>query len=84
MASLIEIIKKAAVDAVAASKPMSVVYGKVLSTSPLRIQVDQRLTLDDDFIVLTQTVSGALVPDDRVVMLMAQGGQSYVVLDKVV
>lgn len=78
------LIKKAAVEAVAASKPTAVVYGKVISASPLRIQVDQRLTLDSDFLVLTQTVSGTLAPGDRVVMLMEQGGQSYVVLDKVV
>lgn len=84
MANMIELIKKAAVEAVAASKPVAIVFGKVISAAPLKIQVDQRLTLDGDFLVLTQTVSGTLAPGDRVLMLMAQGGQSYVVLDKVV
>lgn len=84
MPNLIETIKKAAVEAVAASKPVAIVYGKVTSVSPLMIQVDQKRTLDDDFIILTQTVAGTLMAGDRVVMIMAQGGQSYVVLDKVV
>lgn len=84
MAKLDQLIKKAAVEAVAASKPVDIVYGKVLSVTPITIQVDQKLTLDDDFIVMTQTVSGILIPGDRVAMLRAQGGQSYLVIDKVV
>lgn len=84
MPNLIETIKKAAIEAVAASKPVAIEYGRVTSVSPLKIQLDQKRTLDDDFIVLTQTVAGTLIAGDRVVMIMAQGGQSYVVLDKVV
>jgi hypothetical protein len=84
MAAMDQLIKKAAVDAIKALKPSDVTFGKVLSLSPLKIQIDQKLTLDDDFIVLTQTVNGTLVVGDRVVMIMAQGGQIYVVLDKVV
>lgn len=106
MPNLIELIKKAAVEAVAASKPTSVVYGKVISASPLKIQVDQKLTLDDDFLILTRnvtsntatgtttdgdhthsvevTIDNSLKLGDRVILLMVQGGQSYIVLDKVV
>lgn len=83
MPSLVDLIKKAAVEAVAASKPVAIEYGKVTSISPLKIQVDQKRTLDSDFIIQTQIVAG-LILGDRVAMIMAQGGQSYVVLDRVV
>lgn len=117
MANLIEIIKKAAVDAVQASRPVNVVYGVVTSADPLKIQIDQKITLDEPFLVLTRNVTdyqvevsmdhmtevsgvdphqhaitgkktvtmhNALKLGDKVVMMMSQGGQSYVVLDKVV
>ena len=83
MANMIELIKKAAVEAVAASKPAVVEYGQVISASPLRIQLDQKRTIDEDFIVPTQSLAG-LVPGDRIVMIKVQGGQSYVMIDKVV
>jgi hypothetical protein len=133
MANLIEIIKKAAVDAVQASRPVNVVYGVVTSADPLKIQIDQKITLEEPFLVLTRnvtdyelevtldhftesdadlntththpdvvassfdsthrhaitgkktiTVHNGLKLNDKVVMMMSQGGQSYTVLDKVV
>ena len=38
---LIKAIKKAAVEAVKASKPVEVCFGKVISVSPLKILVEQ-------------------------------------------
>lgn len=54
---LLRIIKKAAVEAVAASKPTAIVYGKVISTSPLRINVEQKMTLTSAQLVLTRNVT---------------------------
>lgn len=117
-------IKKAAVDAVNATKPTSIVYGKVISTSPLKINVEQKMTLTNAQLVLTRnvtdhkiqmtvdhvtgntsggsgdslfashshtysgkkefTVHNGLKVNDEVVMIQMQGGQKYIVLDRVV
>lgn len=68
------------------SQDVAFYYGKVIETNPLQIQVDQRFILDDDFLVLTSTVatSNVLQKEDKVILLRAQGGQQYIVLDKVV
>lgn len=50
-------IKKAAVEAVNASKPTAIVFGKVISTSPLKINVDQKLTLTKAQLILTKNVT---------------------------
>ena len=38
----VELVKKAAVEAVDASKPVHILFGTVISASPLKIQVDQK------------------------------------------
>ena len=121
---LLVIIKKAAVDAVNASKPTAIVYGKVSSISPLKINVEQKMTLTAAQLVLTRnvtdhkifmtvdhttenrsggsgdasfashnhdykgkkefTVHNGLVVGDEVIMVQMQGGQKYIVLDRVV
>jgi len=55
--NLIESMKKAALDAVETSKPCVVVFGKVTSTSPLKINVEQKLTLTDAQLILTRNVT---------------------------
>lgn len=107
-----------------ASKPMTLVYGEVVSTTPLKIKVDQKLELTQEFLVLTRNVmdyeiemtvdhvtenaeggSGeasfashnhvyvgrkkflvhnALEVGETVMMLRDNGGQRYVIIDKVV
>ena len=54
---LLNIIKKAATEANDASKPVQVCFGKVTSSSPLQILVDQKMTLDSSFLVLTRNVT---------------------------
>ena len=125
---LLNLIKKAAVDAVDASKPTTVVFGKVTSASPLKINVEQKMTLSAAQLVLTRnvtnfktsisggniqnfyyvgtepnvttepvspshvhavgkiqvTIHNGLVVGDEVILLRMQGGQKYVVLDRVV
>ena len=129
MPNLIEIIKQAAVEAVAASNPCAIMFGKVISTSPLKINVEQRLTLDESHLILTSsvrdyktkisfdnpgiknivknysmddipgtdyklsyqqpiqneiTVYNGLKMNESVMLLQIQGGQKYIVLDRVV
>lgn len=129
MPNLIEIIKQAAIEAVAASNPCAIMFGKVISTSPLKINVEQRLTLDESHLILTSnvrdyktkisfdnpgiknivknysmddvpgtdyklsyqqsiqneiTVYNGLKMNESVMLLQIQGGQKYIVLDRVV
>ena len=54
---LVKVIKKAAVDAVNASKPANMVFGKVISISPLKIKIDQKLILTSAQLVLSRNVT---------------------------
>ncbi len=54
-------LKKASIEAVEASKPTSVIYGKVISKSPLKIQVEQKMTLTTKQLVLTRNVTDYVV-----------------------
>ena len=102
MPSLLQIIKKAAVEAVEASNPAKVVYGTVTAVSPLNIRIEQRFTIPEAFLTLTKnvrdykvrmtvnggteqeyTVKNGLKTGDRVMLLREQGGQNYIVLDKI-
>lgn len=121
---LLNIIKKIAVEAVNTSKPTAITYGKVISSSPLKINVEQKMTLTDAQLVLTRnvtdykvymtvdhttentsggsgdsafashnhaykgkkqfTVHNGLVVGEEVIMVQMQGGQKYIVLDRVI
>ncbi len=126
-ADLIKVIKRAAVEAVAASKPAEVCFGKVTSASPLKILVEQKLLLGEAQLVLTRNVTdyqtaitgdnvkdyyyigkfpdhviekplnpphkhavgridiivhNGLVVGDEVLLIRQQGGQKYVVVDR--
>lgn len=54
---ILNAIKKAANEAVEASKPVALVYGKVLNTSPLEINVEQKMILNSAQLVLTRNVT---------------------------
>ena len=47
MADPIDTIKRAAAEAIAADKPVQLLFGTVVSASPLKIQLDQKATLLD-------------------------------------
>lgn len=53
---LVRLIKKAAVDAVEAGKPAAVCFGRVTGTAPLKITVDERLSLGEGQLILTEAV----------------------------
>lgn len=129
MPNIVEIIKMAAVEAVNASGPMGIVFGKVISVSPLKVNVEQRLTLDESHLILLNTVRdyqveisfddasiknivkdysmsdvpgtdykltfqqkvknkvtiyNGLKVGETVILIRVQGGQKYVILDRVV
>lgn len=127
---LLVAIKKSAVEAVGAMNPTALVFGKVTSSSPLKINVEQKMTLTATQLVLTRnvtdyktkisfdnpeikqvfttwnmnesvesspskitfknkikhdiTIYNGLAVGDGVVLMRMQGGQKYLVLDRVV
>jgi len=96
--NLVEIIKKSAVEAVEASNPVSAVYATVTSINPLKIVTEQKLPLSKEQLVLTRnvtdykitldntehTIKNALKVNEKVVLIREQGGQKYIVWDRVV
>lgn len=54
---LMKTIKKAAVEATKAEKPVEICFGKVTSASPLKILVDQKMTLGAAQLVLARNVT---------------------------
>jgi hypothetical protein len=120
---MVETIKKIATEAVGASNPVEIMFGKVTHTTPLRISVEQRLTLDEKHLILSSlvqdyqidvtvdhytenTIGGSgeasfelhnhavkgkktmtfhygLRVGEIVILLRLQGGQKFIVLDRV-
>mgnify|MGYP001038210315 FL=1 len=125
---LVRLMKQAALDAVAAAKPVEVCFGKVTSASPLKILVEQKMTLGAAQLVLSRhvteyvtaissgniqdfyyegtppdvvtlpvkpiphvhaigkiqiTVHNGLAVGDEVILIRQQGGQKYIVWDRI-
>lgn len=123
MNSFLENVKRAAIEAVDASKPFAFILGKVTSIAPLKVQIDQKLTLTAAQLILTNAVrdytvymtvdhqtgstsggigdasfashshsySGqkafkvhlALKVGEQVLLLRADGGQKFIIIDRV-
>ena len=123
---LLTVMKQSAKETGDALKPVQVCFGTVVSESPLKIRVEQKITLGKAQLVLTRNVSdydteltvnewetkevsggsgessfashnhgfdstkkrttihNALKAGEEVVLLRQQGGQKYIVLDRVV
>lgn len=96
--ALVNLIKQASMGAFESSKPVAVMFGTVNKANPLEVNVEQRFTLTRDFLVLTErlteyktTIAGqeivirkGLQAGDKVILLRVQGGQQYIVWDRVV
>ena len=120
---LVEAMKKAALDAVEAEKPVNLCFGKVTRVSPLEINVEQKMTLGEEQLVLVRHVTdfetevtvewekeekgggsgetsysshshkvsgkkrmvmyNSLALGETVLLARKQGGQKYVVLDRI-
>lgn len=123
MANLNEGFKQLALEAVKASMPSGVYFGTVISASPLKISVEQKMTLSEKQLVLTRNVTNfkttmtvnhatenksggsgdasfashnheykgtkefiinnALQTGEKVVLIREQGGQKFIVLDRI-
>lgn len=101
MPNMVELMKKAAIEAMNASMPAGIFYGTVESTSPLKITIDQNEPLEANQLLLTSlvrdftvsmTVNGStstyqvhlsLKKGEKVILQRIQGGQKYIVSDRV-
>lgn len=54
---LLTTIKKAALDAVESKKPVNVFFGTVISVNPLKIDVEQKMILEKEQLVLARNVT---------------------------
>jgi hypothetical protein len=109
---MLNAIRQAALSAMEAGNPVAIMFGTVMKENPLEVNVDQRFTLDADFLIVPEsltayevdlqhshTSTGGTTDDaltqpvvirpglkvgDRVILLRMQGGQKYLIMDKVV
>lgn len=95
---LLVVIKQAAIETVESSKPANLVFGKIDSTSPLSVNVENKLKLSKEMIIVPQSlteygieidgekkkINNTLKDGDEVILLRVQGGQKYLILDRVV
>lgn len=95
MADLLTVVKQAAMSAVSAGNPTAVLFGTVMSASPLEVMVDQRFRLSAGFLIVPESlihyeldeqqivIRRGLEAGDAVILLRVQGGQRFVILDRV-
>ena len=79
LTDLVQTIKKAAIEAVEAGEPAAPFIGTVTRGSPLRVRLNQRLSLSGERILFMR---GQAPPEegDRLALLRFGGGQTYLVL----
>lgn len=53
----VETVKSIALSAVRATKPMEVIYGTVKQINPLKVELNQKLILEEDDLILTDNVT---------------------------
>lgn len=54
---LVAALKKAAIEAVEAAKPVNVYFGEVISAAPLKINVEQKMVLGEKQLILSRNVT---------------------------
>lgn len=117
------ILRNVVLESVHNSQPSGIYFGTVMSLSPLKISIEQKMTLEKDDVILSRnvtdfqtnitvhwntentsggsgdasfashnhiiegkkpiTVHNALVVGDKVIIQKVQGGQKFVVLDRI-
>lgn len=83
LSNMIDTIKQAAIAAVETTKPVAVMPGLVIAVNPLCVSVEQRMNLSTEFMILTETARiRGLTVGDTVMLLRIQGGQKFVVIDR--
>lgn len=83
--NLVQVLKQVSKEEREASKPCDITMGIVYSVEPLKVKISQKLLLTDEFLIKTTYFDSLdILIGDNVVMIRAQGGQKFLLLDKVV
>ena len=53
----VDTLKRSAIEAVEAAKPMNVYFGEVISASPLKINIEQKMILGEKQLILSRNVT---------------------------
>lgn len=72
MQNLSQVIKKMALDAVEANKPMELVLGSIISINPIKISLSQLLIISENFILNPEGLAGqelTISLDEQTIML---------------
>ena len=86
MSNIAEAIRVLAVQAQESGKPSMRLFGVVTSVEPLKIQINDKLTLSGNSLAVTQTVRnyikwGFIEKGDKLVLTRQVGGQLFIVDD---
>lgn len=83
--NLVQLLKQLSKEEREASKPCDVIIGTVTALEPLKISLSQKMYLTEEFLLKTSYFDGLdLKKDDDVIVIRKQGGQQFLLLDKVV
>ena len=85
MNDIADLIKTIAKTAVEQDKPASVVTGKVISKNNFKIETEQKLIINEDFIIFPKRFYNYdWEENDNVVLIRCDGGQRYLLVDLMV
>lgn len=83
MQRFINTLKQISANERQAARPMAICFGKVVSLSPFRVQVDQKLVLTKEFFIVKTGVSASSFKvGDILILFRNEGGQKYLIFDK--
>lgn len=81
MTSFVKQMQLIALNMINAEKPMMVQFGTVVSASPLKVKISQKLILSKDFFYALDGKT-SFSAGDTLVLLRDHGGQKYLILGK--
>ncbi len=97
----LKLIKKISIEAIEDKNPVNITTGEVISLSPLKVRVEQKLTLTEKMLIVPKSLTdyetvaefsgeymnlkllNALKTGEKVLLLRMQGGQKFLILDKI-
>ena len=93
---LVSLIQKSAKEASNSTRTTDLMYGEILSLSPLKIMVDSRFTITEEFVILSSLCQEkkdtigteevvlwrGLLVGDKVQMLRVRNGNQFYILER--
>lgn len=89
MSDIITTIKKAALEAVKASSPSNLVFGKIESFEPVSVCLEEKISITGKFLCVGTVVQQLIENEkinigDRIILLKQEGGQKFFAMDALV